>query len=561
MNEDSILYDPVFHEYGIDAYTHEYIEQIRLNPDLKDNIIIPNNGGQEKFISTPAQITIYSGVRGVGKTAAELLSTYPYIDKEYFSGIIFRKEKNDSNNTGGIADSSKFFLKYFGIYKSSLQNMVWDFYKGGSLSFEYYSDAYKDFIKRFRGKEVSYIGIDELTQIPFEYFCFLFSINRNSHGYHNRICATCNPDGDSWVFDFLKGEYRNTKGEIKKKFIQEDGIPVEENNGKILYFFKYGDRPDECYWGETMEDVYSQGKHQMDIIYNSDPEYKKYIPHPKYLSLSLTLITGKLSDNKSLMVDGGDYVSRMSMLSVEEKEQDLIGRWIKKNKSEALVSIRDIDNFFQNSSQVSDFRCVTCDVSGNGNSDPAILFYWEGFHLADAKYLLVGAETLKIECDIFCEKHGVPKEYFCFDATSLGSTYQEYFTGSIQYDAKLAAFDKREIIIGGKKQMYSSYTNVRSQIFDCLSIRLKNRGYSAEHEVLYSDMGGKLLIDRFREEYLSIARTQNNEYKFQAIEKAEMKRRIGHSPDIVDCWTLREYVDLYLSNTKKKPKRIGAYLL
>ena len=113
MNEDSILYDPVFHEYGIDAYTHEYIEQIRLNPDLKDNIIIPNNGGQEKFISTPAKITIYSGVRGVGKTAAELLSTYPYIDKEYFSGIIFRKEKNDSNNTGGIADSSKFFLKYF----------------------------------------------------------------------------------------------------------------------------------------------------------------------------------------------------------------------------------------------------------------------------------------------------------------------------------------------------------------------------------------------------------------------------------------------------------------
>jgi hypothetical protein len=561
MNDDSLIYDPVFHEYGIDAYTHEFISQVRDNPDLKESTIIPNPGGQEKFMMTPAQIAIYAGVRGVGKTAAESLSIYPYVDKEYFSGVIFRKEKNDSNSTGGIADASKYFLKYFGIYKSSMQNMVWDFYKGGSLSFEYYSDSYSDFVKRFRGKEYAFIGIDELTQIPFEYFCFLFSDNRNPYGYPNKIRATCNPDGDSWVFDFLKGEYRDVNGDIKKKFIQEDGLPVAENNGKIFYFFKYGNRPDECYWGETVDDVYSQGRRQMDIIYNSDPEYKKYISHPKYLSLSITLITGRLSDNKSLMIDGGDYVSRMSMLSVEEKEQDLLGRWIKKNRSESLVSMRDMEGFFGNSSQVSDFRCVTCDVSGNGNADPAILFYWEGFHLVDAEYLLVGAETLKMACDAFCEKHGVPKEYFCFDATSLGSTYQEYFTGAIQYDAKLSAFDKKEITINGRKQMVSAYTNVRSQIFDCLSIRLKGRGYSVDHQLLYQRFGDKMLVDHFREEFPAIARIPTNDYKFQAIEKSEMKRRVGHSPDIVDCWTLREYVDLYLSNVKKKPKRIGAYLL
>ena len=298
------FYDNVFLSRGEEIYTNKYIASLRDDVVNRNNYIIPNEGHQEMFLTTKAQIAIYSGVRGAGKTSAMLMSVYPYTDKEFFSGVILRNEKNDSAGAGGIADESKVYLKQFGIYKASFMNMNWSFLSGGTLKFEYYSDAYKDFVKRFQGKELAFIGVDEITQIPFKYFCYLFANNRNAYGYRNILRGTCNPNGDSWVYDFLKGEYRDVNGNIRPKYIDERGAPVQENNGKILYFFKYGDRPDECFWGATKEDVYMQGKREMDMLFNSDPNYQKYIHHPKNLSLSFTLVSGVVSDNKAMMSNG-----------------------------------------------------------------------------------------------------------------------------------------------------------------------------------------------------------------------------------------------------------------
>jgi len=560
INEDS-KFDKVFQSYGMNFYSTEYVNVIRNDKELLDATICPYEGNQEKFLTSTADLVFYSGTRGAGKTGALLMSIYPYIEKEYFSGVIFRNEKKDASGVGGIADESKFFFKQDGTYKSSQTNMCWDFNKGGNLSFEYYSQAYKDFDKRFRGKEFPFIGVDEVNQIPFKHFTFLFSDNRNSYGYPNKIRCTCNPDGDSWVFIFLKGEYRDKDGKVQNKFITNDGMPILENNGKMLYFYKFGDRPDECYWGGTKEEVYLQGKEKMDRIYNNDPQLKKYMKSPAELALSCSLVTGFTSDNRIIM-KGGDYTRRLSMMGEEEKERDLIGRWIKHTDTESLVNANDMDAFFDNpEKQITDFRCVTADMSGNGRNDPATLFYWEGFHLADVEFLQVGAETLKLACDKFLEKHNVARENFCFDATSLGSTYSEYFSDAINYVAKMAAFDKKSVLFNGRRTEVSNYENVRAQIFDCLSQRIKARGYSIEHELLYQTFGGKMLVDHFREEYPAIARIQNNEYKFQAIKKIDMKSRVGHSPDFIDCWTLREYIELYRDNKQKKITRKNAWML
>ena len=562
MKEDeNIIYDKVFLKYGLNYYTTKYVDELRNNSIDHDAYIAPNQGSQEIFLTTKAQIALFSGVIGCGKTAALLQTGYPYVDKEYFSGAIFRNEKNDAAGNGGIADESKAFYKSFGIYKSSQSNMKWDFNNGGTLSFEYYSDSYKDFAKRYRGKEICFIGIDEVTQIPFNHFTYLFSINRNSHGYRNIIRGTCNPDGDSWVFDFLKGEYKDSNGEIKNKYITESGEPILENSGKILYFFKFGDRPDECFWGETKDDVYEQGKSYMDKIYYSDPNNVKYMSSPKELALSFTLVSGLVSENKAVMGGGGEYLSKMAMMSSDDINRDALGLWVRDTDSESLVSARHMDVFFNNPElQVNDYRCVTADMSGSGRGDSAVLFYWEGFHLADCEMLQVGAETLKSSIDGFLDKHGIRREDFCFDATGLGSAYDEYYSTSVNFVAGFPAFDKKPVIIGGRKVEVSNYQNVRGQVFDCLAKRIREHGYSIDRTLLYRRFGGKMLIDHFREEYSVIARKESNQSKFQAMEKLDMKRKIGHSPNFIDSWTLREYMDLYRQK-KKVTRREGVWML
>lgn len=561
---DTFMYDEVFKKNMLNVYSNEYVSSLRLDKSNRSKYIIPNAGRQELFITTPAQIAFFVGKRNAGKTAGLLMSVYPYIDKEFFRGAIYRNEKNDAAGTGGIADESKFFFKSFGTYKSSLTYMSWDFKRGGTLSFEYYSDSYKQFEKRFRGKEMAFIGIDEVTQIPFSHFTFLFSINRNSYGYPCKVRGTCNPDGDSWVYDFIRGYYPDPENKKKRKlkYLNEDGSAIPENNGKILYFFKYGDRPDECYWGETKEAVYEQGKDRMNRLYNSDPKLKKSMSHPKDLSLSFTLITGEISDNSFAMDNDGEYVSKLGMMSGENIDKDLLGLWKKSTNSEALVSYNDMDAFFYNpEKQNSDFRCITADVSGNGRGDPAVLIYWEGFNIVDIELLMLGAESLKIACDAFMNKHAISREYFCFDGTGTGSAYDEYFSDSINYVAGFSAFDKKTVIIGNKKQEVSNYENVRAQIFDEMATRIRQRGYSIDEDVLYRKLDGKMVIDHFREEYPCIAKIQNNEYKFQAMRKSDMKSKIGHSPNFVDAWSMREYVNLYFEKKTNNIKRIGAFLL
>jgi len=564
MKQDKdIVFDKVFQKYGLNYYSSDYIDELRNNNIDHDVYIAPNKGSQEIFLTTKAQVAVFSGVIGTGKTAALLQSAYQYINKEYFSGAIFRNEKNDSAGNGGIADESKSFYKSFGLYKSASSNMKWDFNDGGTLSFEYYSDPYKDFVKRYRGKEMSFIGIDEVTQMPFSHFTYLFSRNRNPYGYRNIIRGTCNPDGNSWMYDFIKGEYRDSDGNIKSKYITEDGAPILENSGKVLFFFKFGDRPDECFWGDTKDDVYKQGKNYMDRIYNSDPKISKFTSHPKELALSFTLVSGVVSENKAVMGDGGEYMAKMAMMSSDDINRDALGLWVRDTDSQSLVSAYDMDVFFNNPEiQSDDFRCVTADMSGSGRGDAAVLFYWEGHHLADCEFLQVGAETLKLSIDAFLDKHAISRDHFCFDATGLGSAYEEYFDDAVNFVAGFPAFDKKTVFIGGRKQEVSSYENVRGQVFDNLAKRIRSHGYSIDKMLLHRTFGGKMLIDHFREEYPVIARKESNQFKFQAMGKPDMKTKIGHSPNFIDSWTLREYIGLYYENEKEKViKRIGAYML
>lgn len=558
--------DPIFLALGQEVYLHNYVDTLRSDKKMKDKAIVPYRGSQEMALSCSSDLLFYVGLRGVGKSAVLCMGAYDSIEHPAFSGMILRREINDAKDTGSIADVSKTFFNQFGTFKSSAQNMRWDYNAGGSLKFGYYSDSYDDFVDRVRGKNLSYIGIDEVTQMKFKYFKFLFSNNRNSNGLKNQIVCTCNPDGDSWVYKFVGRTYMpNKDGIARYKWLDEHGNPIPEMNGKELYFFAYGDREDQIYWGETREEVVSQGRDEMlrlctqgtlDLINSGESSLEElYV-------LSCTFVTGYTIENQS--IDIKDYNKRLAMMTVEERERDLGGKWLRKTNSSTLIDMDDMDRFYANSYQNDkDGRYVTADISlgGKETSDPTTFFLWEGFHIAAVETCKLGDESLKAFIDQLLTRWGIAEQDFCFDATGIGGGICERYADSMQCDYRTKAFDTREIQVGKLKQNVSSYENVKAQCIDNYARRMKNSGYSIQHDLLYTKFDNKMLIDHFNEEYVSIARDYSKDSKFKAIDKSQAISMIGHSPDYMDAKWLREYIELCKDNNKKKIKRSGLCFL
>ena len=69
-------------------------------------ILRPQKGPQEQFLATKADIAIYGGVAGGGKTYALLLEPLRHMNVEDYSATIFRKNATQNTIDGGLLDES-----------------------------------------------------------------------------------------------------------------------------------------------------------------------------------------------------------------------------------------------------------------------------------------------------------------------------------------------------------------------------------------------------------------------------------------------------------------------
>ena len=218
---------------------YEYIQMLR-DADRKipnPNKIIAQGGGQENMLSTPADITICGGCRGGSKTFTLLMETLKDIKNKNFRSVLLRHEIDDLSD---MVETSSTLYDDFGEYNKSKNDMRWNFYKCGFLKFSYHADTLDDFKKRFQGKQIAYIGVDEITHMEYLKFKYLITCNRNAFHIRNRFIGTCNPGGsEKMVF-----QSRNVMAEsgivlwtgtMFQVYIGE--IPVRKymSNARILY--------------------------------------------------------------------------------------------------------------------------------------------------------------------------------------------------------------------------------------------------------------------------------------------------------------------------------------
>ena len=258
----------------------------------------PQPGPQEMFLATKADICIYGGAAGGGKTYGLLLDALRHKNRPGFGEVIFRKNSIQIYNEGGLLDES--LRMYSGIKGAELKRSPrpqWTFNGKGKVSFAHIDGD--DDLKKFQGSQMAAIGFDELTHFTESQFFYMLSRNRTTCGIKPYVRATCNPDADSWVAKFIEW------------WIDPDtGYPIKERSGKIRWMIR---RNETLYWADTIEELWER--------FELKTQEEKQEPK------SVTFIMSTLYDNQILMKQDPSYISNLKALSVVERERLLYGNW------------------------------------------------------------------------------------------------------------------------------------------------------------------------------------------------------------------------------------------
>ena len=256
-------------------------------------VIKPQPGAQEKFLASSADIVVYGGAAGGGKTYSLLLECLRHADNPGFNAVVFRRQANQITNAGGLWDTAINIYSQLGAtFKSSPSPQV-IFPSGARISFNHLQldrDVYN-----WQGAQLCFCAFDELVHFTEKQFFYMLSRNRSTCGVKPYIRATTNPDADSWVADFLSWWIN-----------QETGYPIPERSGVIRYLYR---TDGELIWGDTVQELVDK--------YHADPALCK----------SVTFIASSIYDNKILLEANPEYLANLNGLDIVEKERLLKGNW------------------------------------------------------------------------------------------------------------------------------------------------------------------------------------------------------------------------------------------
>ena len=269
---------------------------------MREKIVLaPQKGPQERFLATSADICIYGGAAGGGKTFGLLLEPLRHMKNKDFNSVIFRRDYTQVTSPGGLWDSSKKIYSYVqGCYPLKTPKLHWTFKSGASVNFAHLKSD-EDCLS-WQGSQVTMIGFDELTHFSEYQFFYMLSRNRTDSGVVPYVRATCNPDADSWVAEF-----------ISWWIDQDTGYPIPERSGKIRFMVRLNEA---IYWYDTRQEA-------IDAAIENGMDYEK----AAIMAKSVTFIASTLQDNKILMKNDPGYMANLLALALVERERLLHGNW------------------------------------------------------------------------------------------------------------------------------------------------------------------------------------------------------------------------------------------
>ncbi len=256
--------------------------------------IRPQPGPQEQALASPADIVIFGGAAGGGKSWALLLEPLRHVENPQFSCVLFRRTYPQVTNPGGMWDESMKLYPLVGATPRQ-SDLAWKFPSGAVVRFAHLQHEASRL--DWQGAQVTLLGFDELTHFTRDQFFYLLSRNRSLSGIKPYVRATCNPVPDDdptggWIHE-LVGWY-----------IGDDGYAITERSGVMRWFVNSNDT---LHWADTYEALAER--------------------FPETTPKSFTFIKSSLYDNQILMREDPGYLANLQALPLVDRERLLGGNW------------------------------------------------------------------------------------------------------------------------------------------------------------------------------------------------------------------------------------------
>jgi predicted phage terminase large subunit-like protein len=277
----------------------------------------PQPGPQEMFLSTPADIAIYGGAAGGGKSYGLLLEGSRHTAVPDFGAVMFRRTSPMITNEGGLWDESN---KIYPLLQAKQKETdhSWTFPAETVVSFSHLQ--HEKNVLDWQGAQVCLICFDELTHFTERQFFYMLSRNRSTCGVKPYVRATTNPDAESWVAEFISWWIDQDETLEDGSRNPRYGLPIPERAGKLRWFIRIND---QLKWGDSPEEL----EDEFQVIYQALPADLREVTKREHFIKSVTFIPSNVYDNKKLLASNPQYLANLLALPLVERERLLGGNW------------------------------------------------------------------------------------------------------------------------------------------------------------------------------------------------------------------------------------------